>query len=104
MQLRACPSPPSIRPILSRFFTRYRSFAIHPHSRYKSGWDWFVILLVIYSAVQVPVQLAFAPPWMFTSSFDAFDAFVSLVFAVDIVVNLHTGAVDKWCSLLTDKR
>ena len=35
--------------------------AIDPNSSYKGAWDWFMIALVFYNCLYIPVQMAFQP-------------------------------------------
>ncbi len=78
--------------------------AIHPASPRKLAWDWLIVVLVLYNAIMVPVQISFAPKWATHTSFVAFDTLVDVLFWVDFFVNLVTGFVDKWGMLVSDKK
>lgn len=66
-------------------------------------WDWLIVLLVLYSAILVPIQFAFAPPWADSPSFTIVDTVVDIMFWLDFGACLCQGHVDKWGVLVTDK-
>jgi hypothetical protein len=62
------------------------------------------VFLVLFNAVVVPIQIAFAPAWASHVAFIAFDAIVDAMFWIDFIVNMRTGFMDKWGVLVTDPR
>ena len=72
-------------------------YMISPFGRFKPVWDWFVIVLVVYNAVVVPLQVAFASSsWTSSGGFTGVDVFVDVAFIVDIGISLVTGYLGKW--------
>ncbi len=88
----------------SRVRTLLSACTIHPASPRKLAWDWLIVVLVLYNAIMVPVQISFAPKWATHASFVAFDTLVDILFWIDFGVNLLTGFMDKWGLLVTEKK
>lgn len=65
------------------------AWKIHPKAPRKVKWDVFVASLVVYSAVTVPFRVAFNEPAQ--GFWEYFDAFVDLMFALDMALNFFTG-------------
>ena len=61
---------------------------IVPDEPVKERWDWFVILLVLYNAVEVPFDLAFEPDAVV--GLVVWDYLVDVCFMVDMVVSFRT--------------
>ena len=67
----------------------------HPDSEFRERWVILVMLATVYSAVELPVELAFFPQiyiWSFKFLFDLFG--IDLFFAMDIWVTFQTGFVE----------
>ena len=66
---------------------------IDPDTEWKQLWDMYVLVLILYSAVSVPVQLAFqaeAEGWLW-----AMEVFFSLSFLTDLSLNFNVGFYDQ---------
>ena len=82
----------------------WSDWAIDPTSASKLTWDWLVIVLVLYNAIVVPVEVSFQPSWHRLHAVTVFDTLVDIVFWTDFFINLITGYIDKWGALITSKR
>ncbi len=92
------------RQVILEYMRSCLNNAIHPASPRKLAWDWLIVILVLYNAVVVPVQISFSPQWATHASFVAFDTLVDALFWIDFFVNLVTGFVDKWGIFVTEKK
>lgn len=74
---------------------------IHPENRWYELFQFFVNLCIVYSAIEVPLLIAFDPEpnpkWVL------FDGLITLVFGLDIIVRFYT-AVEINGVLITDRR
>ena len=62
---------------------------ILPTSTFRARWDWWIILLVVYNAVSIPLEIGFeyaTHPAQF-----AVDVVVDLFFISDIIINFRTA-------------
>lgn len=87
---------------LGRIRSQWTVTAIHPKSTLL--WDWFIVSLTLYTAIVIPAIIAFQPAWMRGYMYRTMDAVVYSAFAIDIVVSFHVGLVDRWGSLVVNKR
>ena len=73
---------------------------ILPHWKWRIVWDWFVILLVLYNAVSIPLAIGFehAVP----HGIRAWNYIVDCVFILDIFINFRTAFVRADCELEMD--
>lgn len=79
---------------------------IRHDSSYKNLWDLFIIILVLWNCVTIPLQISLADLEFLNSDwFHGFETFVDISFAIDILVNFcstyvspDTGQliVDRW--------
>jgi hypothetical protein len=67
--------------------------AIDPNSPRYWGWNFLILVLVLYSAVSVPVGLAFDV--RLTGLGLGFAYFLELVFLCDLIINFHTGYFEE---------
>ena len=62
---------------------------ILPTSTFRARWDWWIIVLVVYNAVSIPLEIGFETvthPAQF-----AVDVVVDLFFISDIIINFRTA-------------
>ena len=74
---------------------------ILPSNMYKQGWDIFIMVLLMYTAIFVPIKVAFV-----TNSSNAmfvFDLLVDLFFLADIVFTFFSVAEDERGKFITKK-
>ena len=64
------------------------------NSKLRTGWDLFVIILAIYNAILIPLNISFSPPDFTSPAFQIVDAVVDLLFLFDIVFTFRTTYLD----------
>ena len=74
------------------------NYAVSPQEPWRLRWDFIVLLLVIYSSVNVPYTSAFQP----SQDVATLDALVDVAFYADIILNFWTG-FDKGYEIVLDK-
>lgn len=77
--------------------TSKRWYIISVGNTYKFYWDLFVILLAIYNAIALPLQICFTAVEVIyseNSHLKTLETSVDLFFAVDIVINFFTAYID----------
>lgn len=86
-----------------------RTIILH-YSPFKAGWDWLILLLVIYTAIVTPYTAAFlmhedAGPNRQRSrpsrALNAIELIVDVMFIIDLIVNLRTTYVKHNEELVT---
>jgi hypothetical protein len=84
----------------------HRMGLIAPRGPRKGQWDWFVLLLVLYTAVSVPFTLAFVPFTTLQNSAlgFSFDVLVDLSFIADVFVSWRTTFYNREGVLVLDKK
>ncbi|KAK3247489.1 hypothetical protein CYMTET_43014 [Cymbomonas tetramitiformis] len=67
-------------------------YTIDPGTRWKSCWDWFITVLVVYNGIFISFNLAFSDHFSpaVERGFADFDIFVDSMFAADILLNFVT--------------
>ena len=53
-------------------------------------WDFLIILLAIYNSFALPMEIAFKPPWLMTSSNYIVNTIIDCLFAIDILISFRT--------------
>ena len=79
--------------------------AIHHESLFKVAWDWFVLALVLYTAIQIPYETAFYTKEKLNKTVwekiysgeprEIVNLLVDLMFMIDILINFRTTYVEK---------
>lgn len=79
---------------------------IHPNGRFRTMWNLVMTALILYSAVVVPMQLAFWNDFQ-SDGWRALNYVIDVVFILDIIVNFRTGFIvgghyvnDPWASAI----
>lgn len=88
----------------SRNQTTLHPLTIRHDSLFKAVWDWIVLLLVFYTAIEIPYTAAFVlrpinddvVHWTMKESatLQAVNIWVDLMFVLDILINFRTTYVD----------
>ncbi|MES0488717.1 MAG: ion transporter [Leptospirales bacterium] len=60
---------------------------ILPENRYKEIWDIYIILITLFTAIEVPLRLAFS--YTTGTSIFQIEVLISISFAFDIIMNFH---------------
>jgi len=80
---------------------------IRHDSLFKAVWDWIVLVLVIFTAIEIPFSVAFLMPlqdehegsigWNFikVTPLLVFNLWVDLMFIVDIIINFRTTFIKR---------
>ena len=87
-------------------YSEVNNFTIDPDATWKQAWDWWIIVLVLYNTVLIPLELGF------TSHFDGpdvadlakWDIFVDCLFGVDILFSFSTQLRDRRGDTIMDRR
>lgn len=67
-------------------------FYIDPNGTPRRIWDMFLLLFVVFNALEVPFVVGLAPPPLF--SLAMVDNAINFLFAVDIVLNFFTAVAE----------
>jgi hypothetical protein len=75
---------------------------VDPNSVLKTGWNVFMLLLVVFQSIVVPVKIAFeeVTPFEWLVAEYIQDAF----FMLDIVINFNTALINDKGELVTSRR
>lgn len=77
------------------FWRWYRSLILHPVGPFRCGWDMIVMVLLIWTSIEIPFTLAFGS----VSEMEYVSLFVDCCLMMDIVLNFHTAYFDKYDNL-----
>jgi CRP-like cAMP-binding protein len=71
-----------------------------PYGRFRRWWDALTLILVMYTAISLPLVICFANPLEAATSpsqtfFQVVDVFTDVIFMIDLSVNFHTAFVTK---------
>jgi hypothetical protein len=64
------------------------------NSTFIKFWDLFIIILALYNAVFIPIELSFAPLRFSGTTYTIVDATVDFFFLLDIVMTFRTTFID----------
>ncbi|ETW04227.1 hypothetical protein, variant [Aphanomyces invadans] len=67
----------------------------HPNSTFRASWDVALIVLLFYTAIAVPAQIAFVVEESVSDPMFAWDCLVDVLFFLDLSFNFFTPYVDK---------
>lgn len=73
---------------------------IGPEVLWKRIWDWIILLLVVYNAIKIPLDISFETG----RALEAFDYAVDAVFALDIYLTFRQSFLDPLGSNVRDNR
>ncbi|XP_002157210.4 potassium voltage-gated channel subfamily H member 6 [Hydra vulgaris] len=76
------------------------SYIILHYSGYKAIWDWFILLLVMYTAIVTPYMVTFLLGS--NRSLTIIDNFIDFIFVIDILMNCRTSFVDANDEVVND--
>jgi hypothetical protein len=80
----------------SQELVAHRMGLIAPNGERKSQWDWFVLVLVLYTSIAVPLSLSFFAFNDLNNSVPGFvfDIVIDVCFIIDVVRRQHTPGAD----------
>ena len=73
---------------------------IFPDNIYKTIWDLFIVILNLYTSIIIPYKVAFSEKNEFTT----FEMFISISFAIDMILSFFTAYTDNEENLVKQKR
>ncbi|XP_071794476.1 voltage-gated delayed rectifier potassium channel KCNH1-like isoform X2 [Asterias amurensis] len=71
---------------------------------FKTMWDWIILLLTFYTAVAVPLNLAFVIRTTKDYIVMVIDGIVDIVFFIDVILNFHTTFVGPGGEVVSDPK
>ena len=66
------------------------NFIVRHLDSWRVNWDLFIIILAIYNAIQLPMDIAFALPIFQTPTWRLIDNLIDLSFVMDIAISFRT--------------
>lgn len=72
------------------------------YAAFKTTWDWTILFLTAYTAVMVPLNLAFRRKSTDDVTLLIVDSIVDVIFFIDIVLNFHTTFVGPNGEVISD--
>lgn len=87
---------------LGRFKFITQIWVIMPDETWKHIWDWFIIALVIYNFIKIPLDISFDPE--VSSTVKGFDWFVDILFALDMLLTFVTCFEDHYGDAVTSRK
>ena len=97
------------RPRIKQIPKKLGSCIINNESVFKVTWDWFVLALVLYTAIEIPFTMSFLTTarqtdvWQKINSgepHEIINIIVDVMFIVDIVINFRTTYVEQKTQLI----
>ena len=80
------------------------TWALHPQSVVRYYWDCFILLLMVYTCIVLPLSIA-EFDFMEGMAWDVLEQLINVIFLVDLIINMHTGYVDEQTrTLIMDAR
>ena len=73
------------------FFERLK---IHQKSKFRTYWDIAICIFAFWNCLTLPFEVAFRPESFESYANKAFNYFIDIVFALDILLNFRTTVVD----------
>ena len=67
------------------------TFIISPRSKFKTIWDFFIIILLLYTSIFLPYQLAFDE--YINETWETIDDISDIIFLADIILNFNTAII-----------
>ena len=71
---------------------------------FKTAWDWMILFLTFYTAVMVPLNVAFKNKTIDDLPLIVMDSIVDVIFFIDIILNFHTTFVGPDGEVVSDPK
>jgi hypothetical protein len=82
---------PSGSDFLKKHNSKLRSnFIVRHLDNWRINWDLFIIILAIYNAIQLPMDIAFPLEIFQTPSWTLVDSIIDASFLLDIIISFRT--------------
>ena len=75
---------------------------ISPNSLCKLFWNFLILFLAVYTAIMLPLRLAFMDETNIGQAMLAFDLFTDVIFLVDIVLNFFFVDEDEYGEIIIE--
>ena len=62
----------------------------------KLRWDFSIIILAVYQALTIPIQITYDPDVFKSPIFRTINSLIDLVFIFDIIINFRTTKIDAY--------
>eukprot|EP00966_Prymnesium_polylepis_P199843 4631348-Prymnesium_polylepis.1 len=72
-------------------------YILLPFGRYRTAWDFIMFILVAYTAIVLPIQIAFNTDDEFPEGLTVFEYVVDFIFLADIFLNFRVRAAPWRC-------
>jgi len=63
---------------------------IAPQSTFHQYWDLFIMMCALYNGLTLPIEIAFEPEWMASTSIRYLNTLIDIAFLVDIIIVFRT--------------
>ena len=70
------------------------SLIISMNSKHKTRWDLFVMVLATYNCYEIPLEIAFESPVLFSSPFRILNGIIDFIFLIDLLLSFRTTYLD----------
>ena len=80
----------------------WRMRIILPNSRFRVVWDWWIVLLVLYSSIAIPIEFGYT--YYTPIGLQAWGYLVDLLFITDMIFNLDTAYTRQDGTLELDRK
>jgi hypothetical protein len=77
-------------------------YVLYPNAPFRQRWDIFIIVLVLYNVMLIPMELGLELET--NTAWSVIDYMVDLTFAIDIMLNFRTGYFDERNILVMDTK
>ena len=69
---------------------------LHPFGPFRCFWDFFVMIMLIYTCIEVPVTLAFNVTLDFTHYSGIIAFCIDVLLLIDVLITFRTAYFDRW--------
>jgi hypothetical protein len=81
-----------------------KKYMISFNSPYRLIWDMMIVILALYNAIIVPLEISFKPDFRENPGYEFVDYFVDFIFLIDILINFRTTTVNKYGEVIEDPK
>jgi len=81
-----------------------RKYILHPKHKFKSIWDFYITMLLLFVSCSIPYTLAFYFGTTLSDTWTAVHYFIDFSFFVDIVIIFNSAYYDENFNLVQDRK